>query len=89
VLIADYWIVRRRTLLLEELYLADGVYGRWNVGATAATALGCAFAWIGLVVPAFKPLYNYGWFVGFFVSGLTHVVLARRRDRAPAVQPAV
>src|SRR6476646_2717540 len=30
VLIADYWIVRRRTLRLEDLYLTDGVYRGWN-----------------------------------------------------------
>src|SRR6186997_1670682 len=30
VLIADYWILRRRNLSLEDLYLPDGRYGRWN-----------------------------------------------------------
>ena len=42
VLIADYWIVRRRELRLEDLYLADGEYGGWNLRAIAATAVGCA-----------------------------------------------
>ena len=31
VLIADYWIVRRRELQLEDLYLPDGVYRGWNL----------------------------------------------------------
>ena len=35
VLIADYWIVRRRELRLEDLYLADGVYRGWNWRAIA------------------------------------------------------
>src|SRR6476620_11272398 len=30
VLIADYWIVRRRELRLEDLYLEDGAYRGWN-----------------------------------------------------------
>ncbi len=80
VLVADYWIVRRRTLGLEDLYLVDGQYRGWNIRAIGATALGCALAWIGLVVPALKPLYDYAWFVGFFAAGATHVALARRRD---------
>jgi NCS1 family nucleobase:cation symporter-1 len=80
VLIADYWIVRRRVLHLEDLYLPGGAYGTWNGRALAATALGCALAWIGLVVPSLKPLYDYAWFVGFATSGLAHVVLARTRD---------
>ena len=78
VLIADYWIVRRRELKLEDLYLADGIYRGWNWRAVAATVIGCALAWGGLIVPALKPLYDYAWFVGFFVSGAAHVALSRR-----------
>src|SRR6185295_14856291 len=33
VLIADYWIVRKRKLALEDLYLKDGVYAGWNLPA--------------------------------------------------------
>jgi NCS1 family nucleobase:cation symporter-1 len=76
VLIADYWIVRRRELALEDLYLQDGVYRGWNWPAVGATALGCALAWSGLVVPALKPLYDYAWFVGFLVAGGTYLAFA-------------
>ena len=76
VLIVDYWIARRRELSLEDLYLADGVYRGWNWRAIAATAIGCACAWIGLLVPALKPLYDYAWFVGFGVSAVVHLALA-------------
>ncbi|MBW8862094.1 MAG: cytosine permease, partial [Acidobacteria bacterium] len=78
VLVADYWIVRKRDLQLEDLYLPDGIYRGWNGRAIAATALGCALAWGGLVVPLLKPLYDYAWFVGFFAAGAAHVALARR-----------
>jgi NCS1 family nucleobase:cation symporter-1 len=84
VLVADYWIVRRRTLRLEDLYLSDGVYQGWNLRAIAATAIGCALAWGGVVVAALKPLYDYAWFVGFFASGLAHLALARRAGTAKA-----
>jgi len=79
VLVADYWIVRRRDLRLEDLYLADGIYRGWNMRAIAATAIGCALAWGGLVVPALKPLYDYAWFVGFFAAGGAHLLMARTR----------
>ena len=72
VLIADYWLVRRTRLALEDLYLPDGVYrfaGGWNWKGVIATVAGCALAWGGLVVPVLKPLYSYAWFVGFFVAG--------------------
>jgi NCS1 family nucleobase:cation symporter-1 len=77
VLIADYWIVRRRKLDLADLYLPTGRYGGWNPAAVVATLAGCALAWGGLIVPALKPLYDYAWFVGFFASGAIYVMLAR------------
>jgi NCS1 family nucleobase:cation symporter-1 len=78
VLIADYWLLRRRELQLEDLYLSDGAYRGWNWRAIAATAIGCALAWGGLVAPALRPLYDYAWFVGFFAAGAAHLALAPR-----------
>jgi NCS1 family nucleobase:cation symporter-1 len=77
VLIADYWLVRRKQLSLGDLYRVQGIYGRSNWRAIAATLIGCALAWIGLVVPSLKPLYDYGWFVGFGASALIHYALMK------------
>ena len=79
VLIADYWIVRKRTLDLKALYLKDGRYGGWNMAAVVATFAGCFLAWGGLVIPPLRPLYDYAWFVGFFASGGLYVLLMRVR----------
>jgi nucleobase:cation symporter-1, NCS1 family len=87
VLIADYWLVRRTELSLEDLYLSDGAYrysSGWNWKAVLATIVGCALAWGGLVVPALAPLYSYAWFVGFFASGLIYWALSARRRPAAA-----
>jgi NCS1 family nucleobase:cation symporter-1 len=83
VLIVDYWLVRRRELKLEDLYLVDGAYRGWNWRAITATAVGCALAWGGLVVAALRPLYDYAWFVGFAAAGLTHFALAPRPLAVP------
>ena len=72
VLIADYWVVRRRNLNLGDLYRTRGIYGGWNWRAVTATILGCFFAWIGLIIPILRPLYDYAWFVGFGVAFFTH-----------------
>jgi NCS1 family nucleobase:cation symporter-1 len=80
VLIADYWIIRKRRLALADLYLPDGTYRYrrgWNPVGTIATLAGCAAAWIGLVVPALRPLYDYAWFVGFGVSAAVYVAAMR------------
>jgi NCS1 family nucleobase:cation symporter-1 len=81
VLIADYWIVRKTSLRLEDLYLTDGAYryaNGWHAAGVVATLAGCAAAWGGLVIPAMRPLYDYAWFVGFGVSLAVYVALARR-----------
>lgn len=78
VLIADYWIVRRKELALEDLYLTTGRYAGWNWAGIIATLLGCALAWGGLVIPPLRPLYDYAWFVGFLVAGGVYVAMARR-----------
>jgi NCS1 family nucleobase:cation symporter-1 len=80
VLIADYWIVRKKNLNIGDLYLRGGIYeykNGWNPAAIVATVLGCACAWVGLIVPALHDLYDYAWFVGFFVSGITYVAMSR------------
>ncbi|HEX7177477.1 MAG TPA: NCS1 family nucleobase:cation symporter-1 [Pyrinomonadaceae bacterium] len=80
VLVADYWLVRNKHLELGDLYRKQGAYtytGGWNWRAVVATLLGCALAWIGLVVPALRPLYDYAWFVGFGVSAVTHLLLMK------------
>ncbi|HEX6740019.1 MAG TPA: NCS1 family nucleobase:cation symporter-1 [Vicinamibacteria bacterium] len=89
VLIADYWIVRRTRLQLEDLYLPHGAYrydGGWNWNAVAATVVGCALAWGGWVVPLLKPLFDYGWFVGFAAAFGSYLALSslmgRRRPRS-------
>jgi NCS1 family nucleobase:cation symporter-1 len=80
VMIVDYWIIRRRELVLGDLYRTRGAYtysGGWNWRAVIATLAGCFFAWIGLLVHDLRPLYDYAWFVGFFVAGITHWLLMK------------
>jgi NCS1 family nucleobase:cation symporter-1 len=81
VLIADYWVVRRKQLALGDLYRTKGIYSGWNWRAVAATLLGCFFAWIGLIIPTLRPLYDYGWFVGFGVAFLVYWLTMSARNR--------
>jgi NCS1 family nucleobase:cation symporter-1 len=78
VLIADYWLIRKRDLKLEDLYLPDGAYRGWNIAGVVATLAGCVAAWSGLFIPTLKPLYDYAWFVGFAVAGGVYLIAARR-----------
>jgi nucleobase:cation symporter-1, NCS1 family len=82
VLIADYYVVRRKELKLADLYLEGGAYryqAGWNLPATVATLLGCAVAWAGFVLPQLARLSDYAWFVGFGLSAVAYLGLMRRR----------
>jgi nucleobase:cation symporter-1, NCS1 family len=78
ILIVDYWIVRRQTLNVHDLYVEGGEYPLVHWPAMIALAFGIGLALVGLVVPSLRVLYDYAWFVGFGVSGVVYLLLARR-----------
>ncbi len=86
VMIADYFILRRTRLKLDDLYMRDGAYeydGGVNWRAVIALVLGIAVALLGLVVAPLRFLYDYAWFVGFAVAGGIYLLLMQR---SPAVE---
>jgi nucleobase:cation symporter-1, NCS1 family len=90
IMICDYFVVRKRTLVVADLYLRHGQYeyaGGFNWRAIAALALAAGTALVGLVVPSFRMLYDYSWFVGFAVSFIAYYGLMKlqgQRDLATA-----
>ncbi len=75
IMICDYFLVRRRILLVDDLYLRDAAYeysGGFNWKAIAALLAGSAVALVGLVVPPLRFLYDYSWFVGFAVAFIVY-----------------
>src|SRR5205823_2072525 len=88
IMICDYYLIRRRVLSVDDLYVRRGAYeysGGFNWRAVAALALGAGMALAGLIVPAARFLYDYSWFVGFAVSFLTYYgLMAGRQLSVPA-----
>jgi NCS1 family nucleobase:cation symporter-1 len=71
IMICDYYVIRKRMLLVDDLYLRGGAYeysSGFNWRAVAALGLGAVGALVGLVVPPLRFWYDYSWFVGFIVS---------------------
>jgi len=89
-MIADYFIVRKGNLNVEDLYRRGGEYeyrNGFNPRALVSLAVGVAVALLGLAVKPLRWLYDYAWFVGFAVSAITYVALSRRVSvRATAVE---
>ncbi|MEP7107905.1 MAG: NCS1 family nucleobase:cation symporter-1 [Ferruginibacter sp.] len=94
ILIVDYYFIRKQKLEPGELYKVKGIYSYGNgFNACAIIAL---LAGIIPNIPGFlvqvkligeksmpawiTDLYSYAWFVGFFVSGFSYLLLMRKRN---------
>jgi len=81
IMICDYFIIRRKHLLVDDLYLRGSAYeyiGGFNWRAIAALVMGSGVALIGLVIPSVRFLYDYSWFVGFLVAFVTYFAMMPR-----------
>jgi nucleobase:cation symporter-1, NCS1 family len=81
--------VRKKILLVQDLYQRDGLYEYqrgFNWQAIIALAAGAGVAFVGLFVGQLRVLYNYAWFVGFFVSFFVYFALMHNAE--PVVQAA-
>jgi NCS1 family nucleobase:cation symporter-1 len=97
ILIADYWLIRRTRLDVDDLYRADGRYayrGGWNPAALAAFAAGVLPNLPGFLKTAapgpfawigagWAAAYAYAWFIGLAVALAVYAGLMRR-ERRPA-----
>ena len=91
IMIADYYFMRKQQLNTTELYQHTGQYNfnnGFNSRAIIALLLGIIpnvpgfFVTIKVISQDAVPqwvshLYNYAWFVGFFVSGISYILMMK------------
>jgi NCS1 family nucleobase:cation symporter-1 len=90
VMIADYYVLRKRIIVTDDLFERGGQYEfsrGFNWRAIGSLAAGIIVALIGLEVPALHGLYHYAWFVGFGVSFAIYLAwMPRPRNARPRNQ---
>jgi NCS1 family nucleobase:cation symporter-1 len=93
IMIADYYFIRKKELVVDELYSHTGRYGfsnGFNGAAIIALIIGVLpnipgflvnikLLSAGSVAAWIVNLYHYAWFVGFFVSGILYILLMRSK----------
>jgi NCS1 family nucleobase:cation symporter-1 len=93
ILIADYYFVRNKKVVMDDLYKGSGTYwytNGFNYKAVWALILGVLptvpgfLTTINLVSPETFPkwlngLYFYAWFVGLFLGGGSYLILMRKK----------
>ena len=89
ILIADYFLLKRARLNVDELFKSNGAYAAqngWNWAGLAAFVIGAlpnlpgflhAAGFVNAVPPIFDGIYIYAWFVGFIVAAAVYYGLAR------------
>jgi len=96
IMIADYYFIRHKELVVDELYSLRGRYtyrGGFNRIALVALVAGIApnvpgfleqikLVSSGLIPGWLSGLYHYAWFVGFFVSGFVYWLLMKNKQQA-------
>jgi NCS1 family nucleobase:cation symporter-1 len=89
IMVVDYFMIRGTRLDSYSLYRRDGIYEYSkgiNPAAIVALALGVFVALVGRFVPRVAFLYDYAWFVGFFLSGAIYYgMMFGKRLRAAEV----
>ena len=88
IMVADYFLVRGTRLDTYSLYRRRGIYEyRRGINPVALIALviGIVAALIGRFIPAVAFLYDYAWFIGFFLSGVLYYLMMLRQTNNPAI----
>ena len=84
ILLADYFVVRKMKLNLNELYKVDGEYSYggsgFNKAAVVSLVVGVSLAIVGLIIPQLEFLYNLSWFIGFGVSFALYAALFKKMN---------
>jgi NCS1 family nucleobase:cation symporter-1 len=100
ILAADYFVLRRTRLDVDDLYRRGGRYEYargFNPAALLALAVGVAPNVPGFLaqafptgfagIPAFwRDLYSYAWFLGFALAAIVYLLLMRGRAAEPAAE---
>ena len=90
IMVTDYFFIRKTRLSVNSLYHRDGIYHYTkgiNPRAIIALVAGVFVAIIGVWVPSVSFLYDYAWFVGFFVAGFMYALLMHL-SQVPITEPA-
>ena len=87
IMVADYFLIRGTRLDTVSLYRRGGPYEYSrgvNPRAIVSLVAGVLVALIGLAVPYLRFLYDYAWFVGFFVAAASYYFLMLKYAATPA-----
>ena len=83
ILVCDYFIIRKKEIILAELYKENGIYSYggsgFNLSAILTMIIGAFVAIGGKWISILEPLYAISWFSGFIVSFVLYYLLMKNK----------
>ncbi|MBL4734076.1 MAG: cytosine permease, partial [Flavobacteriales bacterium] len=81
IIICDYYVLRKKNLVLADLYKVKGVYtytNGYNSAAITAFVIGRVLAIAGKWIKLLEPLYSLSWFTGFIVAFAIYYLMMKK-----------
>lgn len=83
VIIGDYYFVKIKKIISKDIFssLAGSTYyysGGWHIKALYSLILGFIFSAATIWNPEFRFLQSFSWLIGFVISFITYLLLAKR-----------
>jgi len=88
IMVTDYFLIRRTRLDCYSLYRRGGIYEYRrgiNPAALISLVIGVVAALMGRFIPAVSFLYDYAWFIGFFLSGALYYLIMLGQPKGQAI----
>jgi NCS1 family nucleobase:cation symporter-1 len=77
IMIVDYFLIRKQTYMLADLYKSGGVYPAWNAPGFIAFLVPVGLTVIAIATDTLGWFYDFSWFTGSLLGGLIYYSLAR------------
>jgi NCS1 family nucleobase:cation symporter-1 len=72
IMIVDYFLVKKQTYDLPDLYRNHGTYPAWNVTGFVAFLVPVGLTFIAITTGGMMWFYDYGWFTGSALGGILY-----------------
>ena len=77
IMIVDYFLIRKQSYMLADLYKSGGAYPAWNAPGFIAFLVPVGLTVIAITTDLLSWFYDFSWFTGSLLGGLIYFFLAR------------
>ena len=78
IMIIDYFIIKKQNINLIDIYKTNGIYPKIHWPGIIAFVFPVLITIVAIATQKQLWIYNYGWFVGSFLGGLTYYLISKK-----------